>query len=132
MRPMISPASRAVFGAVSSEVTPNGTVEKFPKTETEWAAVRRQALTMVEGANILLTPRPFAVPPNAHKHNEGELAPTEIEARVSKERPAWNRQKRFTSVTASRHRLAVQLPFDWDACRPRAVLRGRDTFIPRR
>ena len=101
MRPMISPASRAVFGAVSSEVTPNGTVEKSPKTETEWAAVRRQALTMVEGANILLTPRPFAVPPNAHKHNEGELAPTEIEARVSKERPAWNKLANFIAEGSS-------------------------------
>ncbi|PYR53105.1 MAG: hypothetical protein DMF89_00095 [Acidobacteria bacterium] len=92
MATMIGPASKAVFGAVSSEVTPTGTVEKFPRTDAEWAAVRRQALTMVEGANLLLTPgRRFASPANAAKHNEGELPPAEIEVRVSKERLVWNK-----------------------------------------
>ncbi len=92
MATMISPASKAVFGAVSSEVTPTGTIEKFPKTDAEWAAVRRQALTMVEGANLLITPgRRFASQENAQKHNDGELPPAEIEVRVSKDRAVWNK-----------------------------------------
>ena len=79
MATMIGPASKAVFGAVSSEVTPTGTVEKFPRTDAEWAAVRRQALTMVEGANLLLTPA-------QNVPGEGSF-----QVRVSKERLVWNK-----------------------------------------
>jgi hypothetical protein len=92
MAGMIDPASKAVFTAVSSEETPKGVVEKAPKNDAEWAAVRRNAVAMVEGANLLLVPgRRFAVPANMQKHNEGELSPAEIEVRVSKDRAAWNK-----------------------------------------
>jgi hypothetical protein len=91
MAGMIDPASKAVFSAVSSEETPKGVVEKAPKNDAEWAAVRRNAVAMVEGANLLLVPgRRFAVPANMQKHNEGELSPAEIEVRVSKDRATWN------------------------------------------
>jgi hypothetical protein len=91
MATMISPASKVVFDAVSSEVTPTGTVEKFPKSDAEWAAVKRQALLMVEGADLLLTPgRAFASPEEAQKHADGELPPAEIEKRVAKDRQTWN------------------------------------------
>ena len=92
MAGIIDPASKIVFKAVSSEETANGVVETAPKNDEEWAVVRRNAVLMVEGANLLLTPgRHMAPPAAAHKHNEGELAPAEIEVRVAKERAAWNR-----------------------------------------
>lgn len=92
MATMIGPASKVVFDAVSTEVTPTGTVEKYPKTDAEWAAVTQQALAMVEGANLILTPgRAFSSPKEAQKHADGELPPAEIEKRVAKDRQTWNR-----------------------------------------
>jgi hypothetical protein len=92
MAGMIDPASKVVFNAVSSEDTPNGPVETAPKNNDEWAVVRKNALMMVEGANLLLMPgRHIAVAAAAHTHNDGELAPAEIEVRVAKERAAWNK-----------------------------------------
>jgi hypothetical protein len=92
MSGIIDPASKVVFKAVSTEETPNGIVETAPKNDEEWAAVRKNALMMVEGANLLLMPgRHIAPPAAAHTHNEGELAPAEIEVRVAKDRAAWNR-----------------------------------------
>ena len=56
MAELIDPASKVVFGAVSSQVTSTGTVETAPRNDAEWAVVRRNALIMVEGANLLLIP----------------------------------------------------------------------------
>jgi hypothetical protein len=92
MAGIIDPSSKIVFKAVSSEETANGVVETAPKNDEEWAVVRRHAVLMVEGANLLLTPgRHIAPAAMAQKHNEGELAPAEIEIRVAKERAAWNK-----------------------------------------
>ena len=88
----VDPASKVVFTAVSSEDTPNGTVEKAPKNDAEWFIVRQNALMLSEAANLLLIPgRRFAPPQNMQKHKEGELSPAEIEVRVSKDRAAWNK-----------------------------------------
>ena len=89
---MIDPASKLVFKAVSSEVTPTGTVETAPKNDREWAIVRRNAAMMVEGANLLTMPgRHIAAALFANEHADGELSPAQIEVRVAKERPAWNK-----------------------------------------
>ncbi|MQA29196.1 MAG: hypothetical protein GEU82_05060 [Luteitalea sp.] len=92
MAGMIDPASKVVFRAVSSEVTTSGTVETAPETDGEWAVVRKNALMMVEGANLLMMPgRRIALPQFANQHNDGELAPAEIEIRVAKARGEWNK-----------------------------------------
>ena len=89
---IIGPTSQVIFHAVSSEETANGVVETAPKNDEEWMVVRRNAVMMVEGANLLMMPgRHMALPQFAHRHNEGELAPAEIEVRVAKERAAWNK-----------------------------------------
>lgn len=89
---MIDPASKVVFKAVSSEIGVNGTVETAPKNEAEWTVVRRNAVMMVEGANLLMVPgRHMALPQFASQHNEGELSPAEIEIMVAKEPAVWNK-----------------------------------------
>lgn len=92
MAGMIDPASKVVFNAVSSVETSSGVQETAPQTAEEWVQVRRSALMMIEGANLLLIPGRRIAPPEVAKvHNEGELPPAEIEARVAKDRAAWNR-----------------------------------------
>jgi len=92
MGAMIDPASKVVFGAVSSVDTPQGTREKAPGSAAEWAVVRQNALLLVEGANLLLIPGRHIAPPElANVHKEGELPPAEIEVRVAGDRAAWNK-----------------------------------------
>ena len=92
MGAIIDPASKVVFGAVSSVDTPDGTRDKAPANAAEWEVVRRNALLLAEGANLLLIPgRHIAPPEMAKMHKEGELPPAEIEVRVARDRAAWNK-----------------------------------------
>lgn len=96
MAGVIDPASKVVFAAVSFEATVTGTVEIAPKNDAEWAVVRRNALMMVEGANLLMMPGRHITRAsasgrgNAAKAAEGELSPADIEVRVARNRAAWN------------------------------------------
>ena len=92
MAGVIDPASKVVFGAVSSETTATGVVETAPRNDAEWSLVRRNALMMVEGANLLLMPgRHIAAAERANVSNEGELSPAKIEPLVARNRAAWDR-----------------------------------------
>jgi hypothetical protein len=91
---MIDPASKVVFNAVSSTTNEKGVEQKVePKNDEDWAVVRRNALMMIEGANLIMMPgrrvaRSGQVAPPAV---EGELAPKEVEVLLAKDRRAWNR-----------------------------------------
>jgi hypothetical protein len=53
---IVDPAADGVWEAVGTELSKDGLVEKQPRTDEEWLAVRKQAITLVESANLLLTP----------------------------------------------------------------------------
>jgi len=95
METMIDPASDVIFAAVSSEVTANGELEKAPKDDNEWAVVRKNALIMLEGANLLIMPgRHIASDSDTStargsKEVQIELSPAQIEAKVARDRPRW-------------------------------------------
>jgi hypothetical protein len=98
MADMIDPSSKVVFTAVSSEATATGTVEIAPKNDAEWAVVRRNALMLVEGANLLMMPGRHITRDSVSGRGsatkgaaEGELAPAKIEGLVAGNRAAWNR-----------------------------------------
>ena len=54
MADMIDPAADFLWESVSSTVTAAGVEEKQPRTDEEWAEVRRHALILAESANLLL------------------------------------------------------------------------------
>jgi len=54
MQSIVDPSADAVWEAVSSETGPNGIEEHQPRTDAEWSAVRRHALTLAEAGNLLL------------------------------------------------------------------------------
>lgn len=87
---MVDPASDVVFDAVGTVVTPQGSEEKFPKSVEEWATVRKGALMMTEGANLLMVGgRHIARPMEKSENPQIELEPAQIEVRVAKDRQAW-------------------------------------------
>jgi hypothetical protein len=54
MQTVVDPSADVIWGAVSTIETKAGTVEKFPKTDEEWALVRNAAYTVTEAGNLLM------------------------------------------------------------------------------
>ena len=91
MATMVVPTSKVVFEAVSTETVQGKEVQKQPKTEAEWAAVKENAQKMVQASRLLaMNGRHVARNMNA-KGKDGELGPKEIEALLAKHRPEWNK-----------------------------------------
>jgi cytochrome c556 len=54
MNGMVEPGSEAVFNAVQTTVTKQGTEEKKPKDEAEWQALTNKAALLVEAGSLML------------------------------------------------------------------------------
>lgn len=54
MKDMIDPAADFLWESVSTTETIDGVEEKQPRTDEEWAEVRKQAIILAESANLLL------------------------------------------------------------------------------
>lgn len=93
MAAIIDPAADVVWESVATIATAAGIEERVPKTDEEWANVRRNALVLVEGSDLLLTPdRPMADPGEKSAFPGVELEPSEILANVNKDRESWNQR----------------------------------------
>jgi hypothetical protein len=53
MQAVVVPSSRAIYDAVSTTVTVDGTEERVPRTDREWQVVGSHAQALVEAANLL-------------------------------------------------------------------------------
>jgi hypothetical protein len=92
MDAIIDPSADVVWESVQTIVTPAGTDERMPKNDEEWAAVRRGALRVVEGTNLLMMPGRHVARPHEKSETPGvELEPEEIEANINKDRAQWNK-----------------------------------------
>jgi hypothetical protein len=56
MTTRIDPSADALWASVSTVITSTGMKEKRPHTEAEWQTVRRYAVTLIEGADLLAGP----------------------------------------------------------------------------
>lgn len=54
MHTVVDPSADVIWGAVSTTETKDGVVEKFPKTDEEWALVTNAAYTVTEAGNLLM------------------------------------------------------------------------------
>src|SRR6266480_712610 len=81
MRDLIDPVADNVFDAVSIIVTKDGTREKAPRTDEEWARIQMGGVGIAESAALLRIRRPFA-PAGDVNHSAGpdavELSPAQI------------------------------------------------------
>lgn len=53
MDSMVDPHADELWMSVATTISAAGTEEKFPKTDEEWARLRRAAMTMTEASNLL-------------------------------------------------------------------------------
>jgi hypothetical protein len=87
---VVMPAAQRLWDAVAVNVTEQGIIEKAPKTDEDWAAVRSDALTRAEMANALMIPGRRAAPPGAKSEYPGdELEPEQIQALREQNWGAW-------------------------------------------
>jgi hypothetical protein len=92
MAGMIDPAADFLWASVSTTVTEGKTVEKQPRTEEEWAEVRRQAILLAEGANLIMMDGRHVVKEGSKLEDHGtpgNLTAEESEQAIAKNRDAF-------------------------------------------
>ena len=91
MNSVIDPNVDVVWNAVKTDIDHGKQIEHAPTNEEEWAAVRHSALTVMEGANLLMMPGRAVAPPGAGSLSPGiELAPDQVRALIDKSPSGWN------------------------------------------
>jgi hypothetical protein len=91
MNSVIDPNADVVWNAVKTVIERGRPTEHAPANDQEWAEVRRAALIVTEGANLLMMPTRPVAPPGAGSLTPGvELAPEEVRALIDKSPAAWN------------------------------------------
>ena len=91
MESIIDPSADALWGAAGTVIDKQGTQDMSPKTPEGWLDVRRAAVRIVEGANLLMIPGREAAPVGTKSEAPGvELEPPEITALVKKKRKSFN------------------------------------------
>lgn len=90
MDSIVDPNADLIWESVSSTVSEKGIEDKMPKTDEEWAQVRRYAIALLESANLLLVPgRQVAKPGQKAEDSNIELEPEEIQAIIDNDRATW-------------------------------------------
>lgn len=56
MNNVLDPAADGIWEAVGTVITADGTFEKAPATDDEWAGVRAAAIQLAESGNLLMLP----------------------------------------------------------------------------
>ncbi|MEP6917233.1 MAG: hypothetical protein ABJC89_16390 [Acidobacteriota bacterium] len=95
MQSVVAPSAQGLWDSVGTISNAKGTVNLEPKTDADWAAVRRHAVALVESTNLLVIPGRHVAPAAAEtlKADDAdpgsELHPAEIEKRVAANWSAW-------------------------------------------
>ena len=90
MQTMIDPNADFIWQSVASIISAEGTQERRPSTDEEWAELRNRAVTMLEASNLLLVRgRAVAKPGQTSEFPELELRHEEIATLIDGDRAAW-------------------------------------------
>jgi hypothetical protein len=91
MESIIDPSADVVWGAVSTVVDREGIHESFPRTKEEWLDVRRAAVRIVEGGNLLMMPGREAAPAGTKSEAPGvELEPAQMTTLIKNDRKSFD------------------------------------------
>jgi hypothetical protein len=93
MDAVVDPNADVVWLAVTTVQSSKGTVESFPKTDEEWAKVRRGAIALAEAGNLLMVPGRHVARAGEKSSTPGvELEPEEMEVLITKDLTAWHKR----------------------------------------
>lgn len=96
----VDPSADAVWDSVAIIYSKKGADERKPRTDEEWHAVRRHAITLIEATNLLMMEGRHAAPQGA-RSGAGELSPGEIDQRIASSRSAFIGFAQGLRVTAA-------------------------------
>jgi hypothetical protein len=81
-----------LWESVATISGPKGVEERQPRTDKEWAAVRTNALLVIEGANLLMVEGRKVAHPGQQLEEPGgatDFTPAQAQAEIEKDRPAF-------------------------------------------
>jgi hypothetical protein len=91
MESIIDPSADVLWGAVRTVVDNEGVHETFPQTQDEWLELRRAAVRIIEGGNLLMMRGREGAPVGTKSENPGiELEPADITALIKKKRRSFD------------------------------------------
>jgi len=91
MESIVDPSADALWGAAGTVIDQRGTQDMSPKTPEDWLNVRRAAVRIVEGANLLMMQGRTAAPDGTKSEAPGvELEPAEITGLIKKKRKSFD------------------------------------------
>ncbi len=91
MESIIDPSADVIWGAVGTVADKQGVRDLSPKTPEDWLDLRRAAVRLVEGGNLLMMPGRAAAPAGVKSDAPGvELEPAEITVLIGKEREGFD------------------------------------------
>jgi hypothetical protein len=86
---MIDPSADTLWESVATIVSQAGIEDRRPRTDDEWATVKRSAVTLVEATNLLLIDRPTGTKADISANPNIELSPAEIDVLRQKDPQLW-------------------------------------------
>ena len=90
MDSIIDPSSDYLWDSVATIVTRAGTEERRPRTPEDWKNVRRRAIAMIEGTNLLIMDGRLVAHKGEQSENPGiELGPEEIKTLIDADRATF-------------------------------------------
>jgi len=99
MESIIDPSADVLWGAVGTIMDKQGVQELVPKTPEEWLDLRRAAVRIIEGGNLLMMPGREAAPAGTKSEAPGvELEPPEITVLIKKKRKSFDAFARALQV----------------------------------
>jgi hypothetical protein len=125
MASMIDPAADFLWESVSTTVTRGKTVEKQPHTDAEWAEVRRQAIILAEGANLIMMDGRHVVKEGSKLEDHG--TPGNLTAEESEKSIAENREA-FVAFSTALRDVGVQMLSAADNRNPQGLVDAGDTL----
>jgi hypothetical protein len=90
MDSLVDPSADVLWESVATIVSAKGTEERRPKTDEEWANVRRNAIRLIEATNLLIMEGRHVAKPGEKSENPGiELEPEQMEKLINEDRAAF-------------------------------------------
>ena len=91
MTSVIDPEADALWNSVATIVSASGTEEREPRTDEDWATVRRSAIQLVEATNLLRVPGRLVARPGEKSENPRiELQPETIQKMIAEDPAGWS------------------------------------------
>jgi hypothetical protein len=90
MDSIVDPSADVLWESVATIVSAKGTEERRPRTDEEWATVRRNAIRLLEATNLLVMEGRHVAKPGEKSENPGiELEPEQMEKLINDDRASF-------------------------------------------